>query len=95
MFQNDRVSTKFVLPVLPDFFGAPFLPCYGIHISIGLNKYLAFRQATPKRINTCVILNVDLKNSPSSRMGHPREKQSGDLKPNAAEVKTATAITER
>jgi len=46
-------------------------------------------------MNTCVILNVDLKNSPSSRIGHPREKQSGDLKRNAAQVKTTKAITER
>lgn len=30
-------------------------------------------------VDTCAKSLVDLKNSPSSRMGHPREKQSDDL----------------
>lgn len=33
--------------------------------------------------STCALLEVDLKKSPSSRMGHPREKQSGDLQQNS------------
>jgi len=30
-------------------------------------------------VDTCAKSVVDLKNSPSLRMGHPREKQSDDL----------------
>ena len=83
MCQNVRFSTKFDFLVVPDFLSTPFLSCYGIYISIEAIKYSTIKAVTSQEMGTVARYCVDLKNSPSSRMGHPREKQTADLEQSA------------